>query len=318
MEETTTTRPMRGSLPTPSEPAEGGSESPRDAKTSRIHLGAGRCRLMPRDVQIAELLAAFGWLGVTPLAALLGNHSVQGVRKSLRRLATAGFVDDSICGLQGETLYRLTADGIRQWRLSLFSEATPRVGTVEEVEALAAICERTGRGGSERRVLMTGREVVAAAESGQLNSRIRALAPWTHAYSELEAWVPASVAPDGSVLTRQPDALMLRRSPDGAVLLPTPVLVELDVKTRPDAFRAPLMCFAHAADSGAFDSSIVVFSPSRCLVAVRDAMASTLHPGPKSQFQWPRTLQRPKIEFVNLDEVWLSAWDRSGWVSAQP
>lgn len=286
-------------------------------RRKRTRLNKGGMFFNSRDREAVLLVAAHGWLDRRQLAALLGGISTDTLRKSLTRLVRCGLLDDTCRGLVNQKLYRATSFGLKRCGAKGFTPAKPRLQTVQHTAAIAAIHGYTVKSLGPNAILMTEREVYAAAASGEMTSRILAAAPWTAQYANFGKWVPTRVNDKGRVVPKRPDGYLLT-CVNGVAQPPITIEVERNIKSSRGYYIEALLTIAHAAQAGDIARAVVYFAPSSdgTLTALSKELAAIDDPA-RSGFHWPTHLPKVATEVHDLDVHYQSVEQLRGWLPSR-
>lgn len=288
-------------------------------RRKRTRLNKGGMFFNERDRAIILLVAAHGWLSKEQIAALL-DTSLE-VRKSLRRLATHGLLDDKYIGFNNEVLYTATSFGLRKVGAEGFSGTiTPRLQTIEHTDAITAlhIHMRGLAAGNPDSAFITEKELQAAATSGVLTRRILTAYPWTAQYGDFTRWIPSTTTDKGKPVYKRPDGLLLLCQ-NGKAQPPIPVELERNLKTRPDYYQQAMLMFANAHRGGHIADQVLYFAPASTGVqADLDAALKAVYKDPSGKFRWPANLPTIRWKVRDLDAFYTPYSVTRGWIAPKP
>ena len=286
-------------------------------RRKRTRLNKGGMFFNSRDREAVLLIVAHGWLDRRQLAALLGGISTDTLRKSLTRLVRCGLLDESLRGLVNQKLYRATAFGLKRCGARGFTPAKPRLQTVQHTAAIAAVHAYTVTHLGPNAILMTEREVYAAAASGEMTPRILAAAPWTAQYADFGQWVPTRVNDKGRAVPKRPDGYLLT-CVNGVAQPPITIEVERNVKSSRGYYIDALLTIAHAAQAGHIARAVIYFAPSSdgTLTTLSKELTAIYDPA-RSGFNWPTHLPKVATEVHDLDEHYKSVEQLRGWLPSR-
>ena len=231
-------RPIRRSIATDLAPA---VKSERDALTAEDHvtkkkrkkrLSHGGKFVDEKDRAIVELVIAYGWLSRFQLSDLLGISAVT-IHRRAQRLAAVGFINDLSRGAAGEVLYVPTRAGMRTVGMAKgFKVTTPTYQTMNHNDGLVAAALRFKESPRRHGLVVTEREIEAAAMTGVLSPRVQRIAPWAQQQFQgrLKTWLPVADAISGTGKGfKRPDMLLIIQGQP-------PTVVELEI-TQKSAIR---------------------------------------------------------------------------------
>lgn len=207
-----------------------------------------------KNRNILESIIVFGWLSRFQLSDLLNIPAVT-IHRRAQRLASVGLLNDRARGVAGEILYTPTRKGMRLVGMADFKISTPSPQTMNHTEGLFALALRFGESPIRHGIVVTEREIEAAATTGQLSRRIQRLAPWAQSQFEgkFATWKPVAEAVSGSGNGfKRPDMLLIKSNEP-----PTAVELEINQKSTIKQYVRILEAYNRAQKAGDFASPII-------------------------------------------------------------